>query len=148
MVALPRLERHLRTASIRSITASHCLSSVGFVAIGLGCLFGPLLIPFLILPPLKHLSMGWWEYMISWSCFQLVAAVLVWVWAHAVLTAFPLIFNASFTVLQTVVVLKAMVFFTGAALWSCLYVDRFASKLFGAASAGAAGFAHAVKAYL
>ncbi len=64
-------------------TALILASSFGFVAMGIGALFGPIMIPFLIVPQMRHWFYAWISYMVKFAMFTVVAAAQAFIWATA-----------------------------------------------------------------
>lgn len=53
------------------------VSVLGLLTMGIGLAIGPILVPFLIVPPLSYLFIGWIRFMISSGLVMLVSAAVV-----------------------------------------------------------------------
>lgn len=116
------------------------LNSVGFIAVGIGVVLGPLFIPWLVVPRLSWLFWNWISYMVSWSFFQVVASALVSVWSHAIIAFINATFNGEISLGQGFALVAPLILLTLAMAWTCLQSERLASSLFGNAVGSVGGF--------
>jgi type IV secretory pathway VirB6-like protein len=58
-------------------------SSFGFIALGVGTLFGPLLIPWILVPQVRHYFYGWINFSLKFAMYAVVAAAQAFIWATA-----------------------------------------------------------------
>jgi len=120
------------------------MTIVGFIAVGLGTVLGPLFIPWLLVPKLSWLFWNWISFMLQYSFYKIVASALTFIWANVMVTFIDKAIGPDYTLGHFLILMPAMALLTLGMLFSILRVTSFVSDLFkGAASAGA-GMAGAV----
>ena len=62
------------------------MTTVGFIAVGIGTVLGPLFIPWLLVPKLSWLFWNWVSFMLQYSFYKVVASALTFVWANVMVT--------------------------------------------------------------
>ena len=72
------------------------LTLLSFVAIGIGTLVGPLLVPFILVPRFNWLFYNWLSYTIKYSFYQVVANALTFIWANAFVFVINNLFGGNF----------------------------------------------------
>lgn len=120
---------------------------LGFIAIGLGAVFLPLVIPFMMVPRLSWLFWSGITYMVKYSFYRVWAVMLTYVWAgilirfldSSIFTDMP---NNTYSLAQfTGMVPIVLIFLNGLCMWTCLCLPGFLADFFnGTASTGGSGF--------
>jgi len=108
------------------------VNMIGIVGLALGILFGPLLIPFMILPSTASLFRHWLSFMINVSMYRVLAAALTFIWANVLVSFIQSIASAGDFGPETLFVrLPVLVMFTVAMGWSCFKIPSWTGELFG-----------------
>jgi len=117
------------------------LTIVGYVFIGVGIIFGPLLLCCFLVPIgwVSQLPSAWWRYMLQWSMFQVVAAAVVSVWSSMMLFALGAAFHGVYTGIELMYAVKLLIVCNIAFWYIAWRVERIANSLLGGAG-GAEGF--------
>src|ERR1700685_80453 len=68
--------------------ALFAVTILGFIAIGIGSLLGPLFIPWLIVPRVSWLFWNWIQFMLQYSFYRVLSSALVYVWANVIVRFF------------------------------------------------------------
>ena len=122
---------------------------LGFVAVGIGSVIGPIFIPFLIVPRLNWLFWNWLSFMLQYSFYQVVASALVFVWTNVLVNFIDRSIHGDYTLAHFFVLLVPLGMLNIGLAFSVFRVTSFVSDLFkGAAAAGgnlAGGVATVVK---
>lgn len=118
------------------------LTIVGFAFMGVGIVFGPLLLVCTLIPIgwVEALTPAWFRYMLNWSMFQVVAAALISVWSAMVLFVLNAMFHGVYTGIELVFAVKLLIIMTIAFMYLAKRAERIAESLFGGTH-GAQGFA-------
>lgn len=115
-------------------------TALGFVALGIGALLGPLFIPWLLVPRLSWLFWNWLSFMLQYSFYRVVAAALTYVWASATIGFFDHAVNGNYSLAYWVALLPAMVVLTIALAWSIVKITSYTHDLFHGSSSAGGGF--------
>ena len=94
------------------------LTISGFVAIGIGTLLGPLMVPFILVPRFSWIFYNWISYTIKYSFYQVVANALVFVWAGAFVFVVNNIFGGVYDPAKAVTEIGALVLLSAGMLAS------------------------------
>ncbi len=114
------------------------VTSFGFVAVGVGSLLGPLLIPFYMWPTQASKFYRWLDYMIVYSFYQVVAAAFIYIWTNALVLFFEHALHGDYSFAHLLVLLVPFAALNVAFIFSMLKVPSIAAELFGGiGSAGA-----------
>ena len=113
------------------------LTLLSFVAIGIGTLVGPLLVPFILVPRFNWLFYNWLSYTIKYSFYQVIANALTFIWANAFVFVINNIFGGNFALAHAATEILGLFLLSLGMLASIFYVTHFVNDLFtGAAHAG------------
>jgi hypothetical protein len=114
-----------------------CLTLLGFVAIGLGTLIGPLTVPFILIPRFDWLFYNWVSFTIKYSFYQVLANGLTFIWANAFNFVISNVFNNQFTLANAAREILGLGLLTAGMIASIWYVTHWAGDLFtGSSHAG------------
>lgn len=113
------------------------LTILGFVAIGIGTLLGPLLVPFILVPRFSWLFYNWLSYTVKYSFYQVIANALVFIWANAFVFVVNNIFGGVLNLAKAASEIVGFVLLSAGMLASIFFVTHWVNDLFtGAANAG------------
>lgn len=113
------------------------VTALGFVAIGIGSLLGPIFIPWLVVPRLNWLFWNWIQFMLQYSFYRVVASALTFVWAHVIVTFLDHSVHGDYSLGHFAVLLAPFAILNIALFWSVIRVTSYVSDLFkGTAAAG------------
>lgn len=111
---------------------------IAYIALGLGGLVGPLLIPFGLWPFMSWLFNGWFRFMCTYAMYLIFASALVYVFAHTLMYSVSGLANGDYTmghVFLNIVPFLALVSAFTVAFWQAHSWARDIAH--GTASAGA-----------
>ena len=112
---------------------------MGFVAVGIGTVVGPVCIPWLIVPRMSWLFWNWLSYMMQYSFYKVVASALMFVWSNVMVNFLNAQVAGDYTMAHFLLLLAPLAMLTIGMAYSVFKVTVFANDLFkGGASAGAA----------
>lgn len=112
-------------------------TSMGFVALGIGNMLGPIFIPFLIWPAMSHLFWNWIQYTLQYSFYRVAAAAVSFVFSTALNMFLDNTVHGDYSLAHWAIVMPKLIVLTVALTWSILRVTAFVSDLFkGTATAG------------
>ncbi len=115
------------------------LTLLGFVAIGIGTLLGPLMVPFVLVPRFNWIFYNWISYTIKYSFYQVVANALTFIWANAFNFVVTNVFGGVFSLPNAAREILGLTLLTLGMLGSIWFVTYWSSDLFtGASNAGTA----------
>lgn len=110
---------------------------LGFVAVGIGSLLGPLFIPFLMVPRLSWLFWNWLSFMLQYSFYQVVASALVFVWTNVLVNFIDRSVHGDYTLAHFFILLVPLGMLNIGLIFSVFRITSFVSDLFkGTAVAG------------
>jgi hypothetical protein len=111
---------------------------LGFIAVGIGSVMGPLFVPWLIVPRFSWLFWNWVSFMLQYSFYQVVASALVYVWTHVLVTFIDSAIHGDYTLAHSLLMLVPLSVLNIGMLFSVIRITSFCSDLFkGTAGAGA-----------
>jgi hypothetical protein len=111
-------------------------SSFSFVALGVGTLFGPILISVIIVPWLRHWFFSWINFSVKFGMFAVVAAAQAFVWATAA-DSFIINFVAgNYTLAHLLTSLVGLGIITLGAILGLLSTGSLVNDLFGGSAHG------------
>jgi len=114
-------------------------SSFSLVALGVGTLFGPILISFIIVPFLRHWFFGWINFTVKFAMFAVAAAMQAYIWATAA-DAFIVNFVAgNYTLAHLLTSICGMGLITLGAILGLLSTGSLVNDLFGGSAHGGGG---------
>jgi hypothetical protein len=116
------------------------VTAVGFAALAIGQLVGPLFIPFFIVPRLSWLFWDWIQYMIKYSLYRVVSAGLLYISCTFLDAFFTHAMAGDFSLFNMARLIPAMISVTLACLWMIFKVTSISSDLTSGASTGGMGF--------
>ncbi len=122
-----------------------CLTLLGFVAIGLGTLIGPLTVPFILIPRFDWLFYNWVSFTIKYSFYQVLANALVFIWASSFNFVISNVFNSQFTLANGAREILGLALLTGGMIASIWYVTHWAGDLFTGSSTAGTSLSGAVR---
>jgi hypothetical protein len=110
---------------------------LGFIAIGIGSLLGPLFIPWLIVPRLTWLFWNWIQFMLQYSFYRVVSSALVYVWANVIVRFFTNSIHGDYSLPHLLVLILPFGMLNIGLFFSIFKITSFVSDLFkGTAAAG------------
>ena len=121
------------------------LTLLGFVAIGLGTLLGPLMVPFLLVPRFNWIFYNWISFTIKYSFYQVVANGLAYIWANSFNFVISNVFGGSFSLANASTEILGLGLMTLAMAVSIWFVTHWSSDLFTGASNAGTSLASSVK---
>jgi hypothetical protein len=117
---------------------------LGFVAIGIGKLLGPLFIPWLLVPRLSWLFWNWIQFMLQYSFYKVVASALTFIWANVTVSFIDNSIHGDYSLSHLLLLLPAMALLTAGMLFSIIRITVFVSDLFKGTAAAGNGMAGAL----
>lgn len=120
------------------------LTILGFVAVGIGSVVGPLFIPFLVVPRLNWLFWNWFSFVLQYSFYQVIANCLVFVWANVLIHFIDKEINADYSLAHFLVLIPALAILNFGMFFTILKITHFVSDLFKGTAGAGAGFSSAV----
>jgi hypothetical protein len=113
------------------------MTVLGFVALGIGTVCGPLFIPWLLVPRMAWLFWNWISFMLQYSFYKVIASALTFIWANVIVTFIDKAIAGNYTLGHFLLLFPAMALLLVAMLFSIFKVTSFVSDLFkGTAAAG------------
>lgn len=122
------------------------LTIVANIFLAVGIVFGPLLLVCRLIPIgwVQAKTAQWFQFMLHWSMFSVVAAAVVAVWAAMMLFVLNAAFHGVYKGVEIILAVKLFIVLNLAFAFIAWRVERIADSLFGGVS-GATGFADFVK---
>jgi len=117
--------------------AATCL---GFVAVGVSALLGPIFIPWLIVPRLSWLFWNWLSFTLQYSFYQVIAAALTAIWSGAIVSFFTNSINGDYSLGHLFFLAPALIMFCFAMTYSIFKIPFWVHDLFSGASSAAGEF--------
>jgi hypothetical protein len=112
-------------------------TGIGFIALGVGNLVGPLFVPFLIVPVLSHLFWNWLQFIWQYSFYRVAAAAVLFVISTALNNFLDNTVQGDYSLSNWLILMPKMIVLVGVSLWAVLRVTAFVSDLFkGTSSSG------------
>jgi hypothetical protein len=122
---------------------------LGFIAIGIGSLLGPLFIPWLIVPRVSWLFWNWLQFMLQYSFYRVLSSALVYIWASEIVRFFNDCIQNDYTLPHFLALIVPFGMLNIGLFFSIFKITSFVSDLFkGTAAAGsgmASGLAGAIR---
>jgi hypothetical protein len=110
---------------------------LGFIAVGIGSVLGPIFIPWLIVPRLSWLFWNWIQFMLQYSFYRVVASALTFVWSTVLLKFFDNAVQGDYTLAHFLIMLVPLGMLNIGMIFSVFRITSFVSDLFkGTAAAG------------
>jgi hypothetical protein len=110
---------------------------LGFVAIGIGSLLGPLFIPWLIVPRVSWLFWNWLQFMLQYSFYRVLSSALVYIWANAIVRFFTNSIQQDYSLPHLLLLIAPFGMLNIGLFFSIFKITSFVSDLFkGTAAAG------------
>lgn len=120
------------------------LTILGFVAVGIGSVVGPLFIPFLVVPRLSWLFWNWFSFVLQYSFYQVIANCLVFVWTNVLIHFIDKEINGDYSLAHFLVLIPALAILNFGMFFTILKITHFVSDLFKGTAGAGAGFSSAV----
>jgi len=132
--------------------ALYVVTAMSFLALGIGSLLGPILIPTIIIPKLSQMFWNWIQFMLQYSFYRVGAAALVFVASTALNTFFTRTLHTSvcgidqscYDLAQMLIIFPKMLVFVAAVLAGILKLGSMMSDLFKGSSMAGANMASTV----
>ena len=123
-------------------------SSFGFVALGVGTLFGPILIAGIIVPWMRHWFFGWLGFTLKFSMFSVAAAAQAFIWATAADTFILTFIAGDFSLAHLLTSFVGLGIITLGSVLGLLSTGSIVNDLFGGSAhgSGSIGVIGAIKA--
>jgi hypothetical protein len=111
---------------------------LGFIAVGIGGLLGPLFIPWLMVPKLSWLFWNWVTFMLEYSFYRIIASAVIFIWSNVLVNFMGSAVNGDYSLAHFVVLLAPLAMLSIGMLYTVFRITSFVHDLFkGASSAGA-----------
>lgn len=117
------------------------VSILGFIAVGIGSLLGPLFIPWLIVPRVSWLFWNWLQFMLQYSFYRVVSSALVYIWANVIVGFFTNSIHGDYTLAHLLVLILPFGMLNIGLFFSLFKVTSFVSDLFKGTAAAGSGIA-------
>jgi len=114
---------------------------LGFIAIGIGSLLGPLFIPWLIVPRLSWLFWNWIQFMLQYSFYRVLSSALVYVWASVIVRFFNDGIQKDYTLPHFLTLIVPFGMLNIGLFFSIFKITSFVSDLFKGTAAAGSGIA-------
>lgn len=124
--------------------ALFAITILGFIAVGIGGLVGPVFIPWLIVPRLNWLFWNWFAFVLQYSFYTVVANALVFIWTNVLISFIDQVIHGDYTIPHFLLLLPAIVVLNVGMFYSVFKVTSFVTDLFKGAAGAGAGFSSAV----
>lgn len=110
---------------------------LGFVAIGIGSVLGPIFIPWLIVPRLSWLFWNWVQFMLQYSFYRVVASALTYVWTTVLVNFLSGTVHGNYSLAHFFLLIVPLGMLNIGMFYSVFKITSFVSDLFkGTATAG------------
>jgi hypothetical protein len=110
------------------------ISTLGFIATGVGTLIGPLLVPFLLFPSMASKFWKWVDFMFVYAFYRVIASAFVFVWIHVIVGFFQNALHGDYSMAHFLALLVPWLLLQFAFIWSMFQVPHLAHELFGGVS--------------
>jgi hypothetical protein len=117
---------------------------LGFIAIGIGSVLGPIFIPWLIVPRLSWLFWNWIQFMLQYSFYRVVASALTFVWTTVMVKFFESAVQGDYSLAHFLIMLVPLGMLNIGMIFSVFRVTSFVSDLFKGTAAAGGGLAGSV----
>jgi hypothetical protein len=124
--------------------ALFAITILGFIAVGIGGLVGPVFIPWLIVPRLNWLFWNWFSFVLQYSFYSVIANALVFIWTNVLINFIDQVIHADYTLAHFLLLLPAIVVLNVGMFYSVFKITSFVTDLFKGAAGAGAGFSSAV----
>lgn len=121
------------------------ISSLGFIATGVGTLIGPLLVPFLLFPSMASKFWKWVDFMFVYAFYRVIASGFVFVWIHVIVGFFQNTLHGDYSMGHFLALLVPWLLLQFAFIWSMFQVPHLAHELFGGVSGFGTSLGSAVR---
>lgn len=110
------------------------ISTLGFIATGVGTLIGPLLVPFLLFPSMVSKFWKWVDFMFVYAFYRVIASAFVFVWIHVIVGFIQNAIHGDYSMGHLLALLVPWLLLQFAFVWSMFQVPHLAHELLGGAS--------------
>jgi hypothetical protein len=110
------------------------ISTLGFIATGVGTLLGPLLVPFLLIPALANKFWKWIDFMFVYAFYRVIASAFVFVWIHVIVGFVQNSIHGNYSISHFLALLVPWLLLQFAFIWSMFQVPHLAHELLGGIS--------------
>jgi hypothetical protein len=117
---------------------------LGFIAVGIGSVLGPLFIPWLIVPRLSWLFWNWVQFMLQYSFYRVVASALIYVWSTVIVKFLDSSVQGDYSLAHFLIMLVPLGMLNIGMIFSVFRVTSFVSDLFKGTAAAGGGLAGSV----
>lgn len=114
---------------------------LGFIAIGIGSLLGPLFIPWLIVPRLSWLFWNWIQFMLQYSFYRVLSSALVYIWANVIVRFFTNSIQHDYSLPHFLLLIVPFGMLNIGLFFSVFKITSFVSDLFKGTAAARSGMA-------
>jgi hypothetical protein len=121
--------------------ALFAVTILGFIAIGIGSLLGPLFIPWLIVPRVSWLFWNWIQFMLQYSFYRVVSSALVYVWTNAIVRFFTNSIQHDYSLAHLLLLVVPFGMLNIGLFFSIFKITSFVSDLFKGTAAAGSGIA-------
>jgi type IV secretory pathway VirB6-like protein len=117
---------------------------LGFIAVGIGSVLGPIFIPWLIVPRLSWLFWNWIQFMLQYSFYRVVASALTFVWTTVIVKFLDNAVQGDYSLAHFLLMLVPLGMLNIGMIFSVFRVTSFVSDLFKGTAAAGGGLAGSV----
>jgi hypothetical protein len=111
---------------------------LGFIAVGIGSMLGPLFIPWLMVPRLSWLFWNWVTFMLEYSFYRIIASAIIYIWSNVIVTFIDQSVHGDYSLGHFTLLLAPLLMLSIGMLYTVFRITSFVHDLFkGASSAGA-----------
>jgi len=114
---------------------------LGFIAVGIGSLLGPLFIPWLIIPRVSWLFWNWLQFMLQYSFYRVVSSALVYIWANVIVGFFTNSIHGDYSLAHLLALILPFGMLNIGLFFSIFKITSFVSDLFKGTAAAGSGLA-------
>jgi len=113
---------------------------LGFIAIGIGSVLGPLFIPWLMVPRLGWLFWNWVQFMLQYSFHRVVASALIYIWTTVLVNFLDSSIHGDYSLAHFTIMLVPLTVLNVGMIFSVFKISSFVGDLFKGTAGTGAGF--------
>lgn len=121
---------------------------LGFVAIGIGSVLGPIFIPWLIVPRLSWLFWNWVQFMLQYSFYRVVASALTYVWTTVLVNFLSSTVHGNYSLAHFFLLIVPLGMLNIGMFYSVFKITSFVSDLFKGTAAAGSGLVGGVATFI
>jgi type IV secretion system protein VirB6 len=121
------------------------ISTLGFIATGIGTLLGPLFIPLLLISSLASKFWKWIDFMFVYAFYRVIASAFVFVWVRVIVGFLQNAIHGDYSIPHLLALLVPWILLQFAFIWSMFQVPHLAHELLGGVSGFGTSLGSAVR---